>query len=144
MHEETLRQSLRPTMAETGLLWFIRLLAIYSIACGLYYWVRLIGVYPGLLWRFDLMPWQWQTAFVGLAILFPVAATGLWLRAAWGPVIWFFAASIEIGIYSYWARMFEYRPEIVAVNVACILLYIVLRGILFWQRRQQNNFRFTD
>lgn len=144
MHEERLRRNLRPTAVETGYVWFIRLLALYSVVFGIYYWVRLIGIYPGLLWRFDLMPWQWQTAFVGLAILFPVAATGLWLRAAWGPVIWFFAAAIEIAIYGFMARMFEYRPEIIGVNLGCILLYIVLRIMLFWQKRQQYNYQFSD
>lgn len=144
MYEETLRQSLRPTWAEAGFVWFIRLLAAYAVIAGIYYWVRLIGVYPGLLWRFDLMPWQWQTVFVTLAILFPVAATGLWLRAAWGAVIWFAAALIEIAIYSYLARMFEYKPVIVAINLGCIVLYVLWRVVLFWQKRQQNNFHFTD
>lgn len=43
---------------------FVRFVALVCLAGGVYYWLRLIGFYPGLLWRFDLMPWQWQTICV--------------------------------------------------------------------------------
>lgn len=136
MREDDLRQQILPTGAETAFVWFIRLLALYSLFLGVYYWVRLIGLHPGLLWRFDLMPWPWQTAVVALAVLMPVAATGLWLRAPWGPVIWFIGAAIEIAIYSFFARMFEERPFVVAINAICIVIYLAFRIVLFIQKRQ--------
>lgn len=99
--------------------------------------IRLIGIHPGLLWRFDLMPGLWQTAVVALAVLMPVASTGLWMRAPWGPVLWFVAAMGEIAIYSVFARHFEYRPITVAFDVLCILVYIVFRVLLFLEKRRQ-------
>lgn len=136
MREDELRQQIRPTGVETAFVWFIRLLALYSLALGVYYWVRLIGLHPGLLWRFDLMPWPWQAAVVALAVLMPVAATGLWLRATWGPVIWFVGAAVEISIYWIFSRMFEDRPFIAVFNVACIVIYLAFRIALIVQKKR--------
>lgn len=64
------------TLAQTGFIWLLRLVSLYCLAAGVGYWVQIMGYYDGLLWRFDLMPWQWKVASVSLAMLFPVAATG--------------------------------------------------------------------
>lgn len=138
MHEETLRRQTHPPLAETIYTLFVRLMAAYCLVVGTYYWVRLIGIYPGLFWRFDLMPWPWQAACVGLAILMPVAATGLWLRAAWGPVLWIAGALAEILIYGYLDRIFESRPWVVAFNTIAILIFILLRCFIFWKKRQMR------
>ncbi len=137
MYMSELRQHRRPSGLEWAFTWFMRLLALVVLASGVFYWIKLIGIYPGLLWRFDLMPWMWQTAVVALALLMPVAATGLWMRAEWGPVLWLVAAIGEISIYSVFARYFEYRPLIVGFNLACIAIYIVLRLLLWLEKRQK-------
>ena len=77
---------------ETLFAWFQRLVAVYCLIFGMFYWVRLIGYYDGPLWRFDLMPVNWQVAAVTLSAFFPFAAIGLWMLASWGPVIWFICA----------------------------------------------------
>ena len=136
MRQDELHQHIQPSGTEWSFVWFMRLIALAALASGVYYWIKLIGVQPGLLWRFDLMPWQWQTACVALALLMPVAATGLWMRAPWGPVLWVVAAIGEIAIYSVFARHFEYRPLIVAFNATCILIYVVFRIMLFLEKRR--------
>lgn len=136
MRQDELHQQLQPSGTEWSFVWFIRLIALTALASGVYYWIKLIGVQPGLLWRFDLMPWQWQTACVALALLMPVAATGLWMRAEWGPVLWIIAAVGEIAIYSVFARHFEYRPLVVAFNAVCILIYVVFRVLLYLEKRR--------
>lgn len=138
MHEETLRRHIKPPLSEVIYIWFVRLMAVYCLVVGTYYWVRLIGVFPGLLWRFDLMPWPWQAASVGLAILMPVAATGLWLRAPWGPVLWIAGALAEIFIYGYLERIFESRPLVVFFNCSAIIFFVLLRCVLFWKKRQMR------
>ncbi len=137
MYMSELRQHTRPSGLEWAFTWFMRLLALAVLATGIFYWIKLIGVYPGLLWRFDLMPWMWQTASVALALLMPVAATGLWMRATWGPVLWLVAAIGEIAIYSVFARYFEYKPLTIGLNAACILIYIIFRVLLWLEKRKQ-------
>lgn len=136
MRQDELHQHIQPSGTEWSFVWFIRLIALAALASSVYYWVKLIGVQAGLLWRFDLMPWQWQTACVALALLMPVAATGLWMRAPWGPVLWVVAALGEIAIYSVFARHFEFRPLTVGFNALCILIYVVFRGLLFLEKRR--------
>ncbi len=93
------RGPIRPTLTETAFVWFQRMIAGYCLLFGILYWVRLIGVYDGPLWRFDLMPVHWQVAAVTLAVFFPFAAIGLWMLASWGPVIWVICAVTEAVMY---------------------------------------------
>ena len=73
----------------------------------------------------------------------PVAATGLWMRAQWGPVLWFVAAVGEIAIYSVFARHFEYRPLVVGFNAVCLLIYVVFRVLLYLEKRRLSRVRIT-
>ncbi len=61
----------------------------------MFYWVRLVGIFPGVLWRFDLMPWQWQFTSATLAVVYPIALIGLWMYSLWGIVLWSIAALTE-------------------------------------------------
>lgn len=115
---------------------FVRFVALVCLAGGVYYWLRLIGFYPGLLWRFDLMPWQWQTICVSLAVLLPVVATGLWIRASWGAVLWVATAVAQALIYTVFARFFEYSPAIAALNIIFLLIYTGFRIGLFMQGKR--------
>ena len=99
MTDLTDRGPIRPTILEAAFVWFQRLIAGYCLLFGILYWVRLIGVYDGPLWRFDLMPVHWQIAAVTLAVFFPFAAIGLWMLASWGPVIWVICAVTETVMY---------------------------------------------
>ncbi|MDR6634054.1 hypothetical protein J2X72_002854 [Phyllobacterium sp. 1468] len=124
------------TMAQLGFVWFLRLVSIYCLVAGVGYWAQLSGYYEGMLWRFDLMPWQWKVATVSLAMLYPVASTGLWMMVSWGPVIWFVAALGETLMFTVFSNYFFYRPQIAIVHGCVALLYILFRIVLFVQKRQ--------
>jgi hypothetical protein len=70
-------------------------------------------------------------------MLYPVAATGLWMLVSWGPVIWFVAATGETLMYTVFAQSFFYRPLIAVLHCIVALLYIMFRIVLFLQKRQQ-------
>ncbi|AGF75867.1 DUF6163 family protein [Bartonella vinsonii] len=74
---------------------YLRFLALICLGLSVFYWVRLVGVFPGILWCFDLMPWQWQFASATLAVVYPIALIGLWMFSFWGIVLWCIAAIIE-------------------------------------------------
>ncbi|EBW1604023.1 hypothetical protein CLF39_27330 [Salmonella enterica subsp. enterica serovar Kottbus] len=103
---------------------------------GLLYWVRLVGIYPGDLWRFDLMPTHWQATSVTLAVLFPFAAIGLWMLASWGPVVWFICAVMETAMY--WGRpdLFGSRITVVATHLTIAVVYIIFRVVIARRRPQ--------
>lgn len=120
------RPTLAPSLAEQGFAGFHRLVAVYCLVLGLLYWIRLVGVYPGDLWRFDLMPVHWQVASVTLAALFPFAAVGLWMLASWGAVVWFICMIIEAFMYFWRADLFGPRPLLVAAHVALAATFLGL------------------
>lgn len=127
-----------PTLTETAFEWFQRIVALYCLLFGVLYWVRLVGYFPGPLWRFDLMPLHWQIVAPTLAVLFPFAAIGLWMLSSWGPVIWFICAALECVMYQGMPERFGHRDTIVAAHVLVALIYVGFRVALYVQRRSKT------
>lgn len=117
--------------------WFHRAVAAWGLLCGLAYWARLIGLYEGTAWRFDLMPVHWQVAAVSLAVLFPFAASGLWMVASWGSAIWFLCAAIETVMYAGFPELFGSRPFVVALHGLVAVAYAGFRVAFHLRRRRQ-------
>jgi hypothetical protein len=124
------------SMTQAAFGWFQRLVALYCLLFGIYYWIRLVGFYPGSLWRFDLMPVEWQIAASMLAVLFPFAAIGLWMLSSWGPVIWFICAATETVMYAGLPGRFGRLDPVLVVHLAVALAYIAFRLAVFLQRRR--------
>lgn len=125
-----------PSLAETGFAWFLRIIAAYCLLFGVLYWIRLIGLHDGTLWRFDLMPIHWQVASVVLAVFFPFAAIGLWMLSSWGPVIWFICAATETIMYLGFPQLFGERWVIIASHLFVALLYVAFRVVIYLQKRE--------
>lgn len=130
------RTRIGPSPVELVFGWFQRAIAGYCLLFGVIYWIRLIGLYDGPLWRFDLMPVHWQVASVTLAVFFPFAAIGLWMLASWGPVIWFICAAAETLMYAGFPELYGDRKSIVVSHLLAALFYTLLRSVIFWQKRK--------
>ena len=129
------QRSFAPSTVEITFYWFHRVVAAYCLLFGVLYWVRLIGVYDGPLWRFDLMPLHWQLAAVTLAAFFPFAAIGLWMMASWGPVMWFICAATETVMYLGFPELFGQRWPIIASHCCVMALYAAFRLVIYFQNR---------
>jgi hypothetical protein len=132
-------EHLKVSMIEFAYQWFNRAVALYCLLLGLAYWIRLVGFYEGTLWRFDLMPPYWQVPAVTLAVLFPLAASGLWMLASWGPVIWFTCALVETIMYAGFAELYGARPAIVVIHGIVLLLFLAFRGVLLLDQRRRDD-----
>lgn len=132
--------AIRPTVVEVIFVWFQRVIAGYCLLFGILYWIRLIGLYEGPLWRFDLMPLHWQVAAVALAVFFPFAAIGLWMLASWGPVIWGICATTEIVMYCFFPDLYGNRLLIVISHIVVAVFYALFRGLIYWQRRKAEQY----
>jgi hypothetical protein len=132
-------QRLRISTTALAYQWFHRAVAVYCLLFGLAYWVRLIGFYQGALWRFDLMPPHWQVAAVVLAVLFPFAASGLWMLASWGPVIWFICAAAETVMYAGFPELYGERFPILFAHGLVLLLFLAFRAALFLEDRRRRD-----
>jgi hypothetical protein len=67
---------------------FLRVMAVLSIAKGLYHWAQVTGFIGGEEDAFENQPTAWQAATVYFAVIELVAAVGLWLATPWGAVVW--------------------------------------------------------
>lgn len=123
------------TLTFIAFVWFCRLIAVLCFYSGITYWIRLIGYHDGPLYRFDLMPVHWQVAATSLAVLFPVAASGLWMVVSWGPVIWVAAAAAEAVMYLWFPELFGARPVTLVAHGAVAVLYLVFRLALYRETR---------
>ncbi|WP_208437968.1 DUF6163 family protein [Bartonella taylorii] len=110
---------------------YLRFLALICLGLSVFYWVRLIGIFPGVLWRFDLMPWQWQFASAILAVVYPIALIGLWMYSLWGVVLWCVAAFTEI-LTRYYS---DYQPFIPLFYGILFLTFIILQIIMIFLKR---------
>jgi len=100
MMDENLHEIHQSQAEQLGIMFFC-LAAIWCFCLGVYYWVRLVGVFPVENWRFDLMDWQWRSLSAALAVLYPVAACGLWLQSRWGVILWLLGGVAESVCYMF-------------------------------------------
>jgi Family of unknown function (DUF6163) len=70
------------------LVFFLRVMAVVSIAKGLYHWAQVTGFVGSEEEAFENQSMAWQTATVYFAVIELVAAVGLWLATPWGAVVW--------------------------------------------------------
>lgn len=93
-------------LTEILFLVFMRLVAVSCFWFGLQYWAMLTGYSLGGHGRFDMLNLPWRVAGSALAVIFPVAALGLWLGASWGAVMWVMGAGTQIAMYKVWPHIF--------------------------------------
>ena len=134
----------RPSLTETLFALFLRLVAVASLWFALQYWAMLTGFSLGGQGRFDLLPPAWKAAYTTLAVLFPVAAVGLWLLVSWGPVIWLIAAATEIAMHEVYPSTFGLNRLLVFMHLAIAVVFVLFRLALFVQRRRQTRPVRTD
>src|SRR6185437_1797295 len=77
---------------------FLRVMAMLSMAKGLYHWSRLCGIGTSHGDVFETHSVVWQAATIFFAVIDLVAAVGLWLATAWGAVIWLTAVASMIAV----------------------------------------------
>jgi len=106
---------------------FLLCLAFLCFCLGIYYWIRLVGLFPVENWRFDLMGWQWRTFGASLAVLYPVAACGLWLQSRWGVILWIAGGLVEAGCYLFAASLFGYHSWLPALHLVLLLIYVAIQ-----------------
>jgi hypothetical protein len=70
------------------LVFFLRVMAVVSVAKGLYHWAQVTGFVGGEEDAFENQTMAWQASTVYFAVIELVAAVGLWLATPWGAVVW--------------------------------------------------------
>lgn len=117
---------------------FLRLVAISCLWFGLQYWAMLVGYSLNGHGRFDLLAMPWKIAGSILAVVFPVAALGLWLSASWGAVIWTIGACTQILMYGFWTSTYGANRIVILMHAVVVLVYVLFRAALWLEARQKT------
>lgn len=135
---EPFKQDREKTLNGILTVWLCRIAGLALFGMGLLYWARLIGVFDGPLWRFDLMPVWWRFAAPTLAVLYPVAGIGLWMLASWGSVIWVLLTLVEGTMHFGFPQLFGADVLPVSLNLTGLALLAMLRAIAYFESRRQS------
>jgi hypothetical protein len=111
---------------EVALDYYAMALAVVMMLLGLKQWAIILGVLPGVEGTFEAMSAAWKLATMHLAVVDLVAAVGLWLRVAWGKVIWVFAAVSEIAFHTVFISTLGADFLVVAFHAATLVAFAVL------------------
>lgn len=106
---------------------FPRVIAIFLLLFAVQYWTRLTGFRAGPEFRFDTMSDHWRVASASLAVLFPVAALGLWGRFSWGFVVWLLAAGGETVMHVWLTELYGRADFTVGFHLVTFVIFVVLR-----------------
>jgi hypothetical protein len=104
---------------------FLRVMAVLSMAKGLYHWAIVAGI-SGPPDGFEYQAMPWQTATVFFAVIDLVAAVGLWLAAAWGAVVWLTACVSMAAVEVFFPQVYGGRLLVVAVEGVLLFAYLAL------------------
>ncbi|MBM3528803.1 MAG: hypothetical protein FJX62_11990 [Alphaproteobacteria bacterium] len=114
------------TVRWTGhLLLFLRVMAVLSMAKGLYHWAVVCG-FTGPEGGFEAQTVPWQTATVFFAVIDLVAAVGLWLAAPWGAVVWLTATVSMAAVEIIFPQVYGGRMPVVAIEAVLLVFYLFL------------------
>ncbi|HMN85568.1 MAG TPA: DUF6163 family protein [Bauldia sp.] len=105
---------------------FGRTMSGLMMLLGLRQWAVIIGVIAGRAGMFEEMPIAWKIATAHLAVVDLVASVGLWQRAAWGNVVWIYAALAEIAMHTVFIATFGPDYLVVALHVFTLLVFATL------------------
>jgi hypothetical protein len=104
---------------------FLRVMAVCSLAKGLWHWATVCG-FIGIEGGFEAHTHAWQATTVFFSVIDLVAAVGLWLAAPWGAVVWLTATVTMIMIQLFFDQVYGTEAFVVGVGLAAILGYLVL------------------
>jgi hypothetical protein len=103
-----------------------RLVSIVLMLFGLREWAVILGVATSYGGPFEAMTIAWKMATMYLAVVDLVAAVGLWMRVAWGNVLWVCAAASEVAFHTFFTNTFGSDYTIVVFHLFALGGYLTL------------------
>lgn len=110
---------------------YMRVIAMLLLGAGLVRACLILGITLDGQNFSDLAP-PWRAGATTLLLLDVFAAVGLWVGAAWGPVMWAVAAVVEVAMYTWFADQFGSYPLRVAIHLLLFAGYLALT-LLEWR-----------
>jgi hypothetical protein len=112
---------------------YLRVVAMLLLIVGLARACQILGIVPQGAETFaDLTP-AVRAGATTLLLVDLLAAVGLWIGAAWGPVMWAVALIVEVVMYTLFTDTFGSYPVRVLVHASLFLGFLALTFVE-WRR----------
>jgi len=105
---------------------FLRVMAVISVAKGLYHWAQVTGFVGGEDDAFENQTIAWQASTIYFAVIELVAAVGLWLATPWGAVVWLTTVVSMAVIELMFPAIYGGSLTVVAAEVLMLSAYLAL------------------
>ena len=113
---------------------YVIALSVVMMLMGLRQWAVIIGMIPGPTGTFQDMTTAWAVVTVHIAVVDVIVSVGLWNQAAWGKVLWVYAALFEVAIHTVFARAFGSDWLLVGFHLVTLAVF----GLLTVLARRQT------
>ncbi len=111
---------------------YMRVVALLLLLAGLARACQILGITPDGRTFADLAP-AWRAGAATLLLVDLFASVGLWVGAAWGPVMWAVALAVEVSMYTLFTDLFGSYPLRVLVHAALFVGFLALTFVE-WRR----------
>src|SRR5579863_4129692 len=108
------------------LVFFLRVMAVVSVAKGLYHWAQVTGFVGGEEEAFENQTMAWQASTIYFAVIELVAAVGLWLATPWGAVVWLITVVSMTVIELMFPAIYGGSLAVVVAEAVMLTAYLVL------------------
>ncbi|GAB1715923.1 MAG: hypothetical protein NTAFB05_09650 [Nitrobacter sp.] len=105
---------------------FLRIMAVLSLATGLYHWARVTGFIGGEDDAFENQTVARQAATIYFAVIELVAAVGLWLATPWGAVVWLTTVVSMAVVELMFPQIYGGNLAVVGIGTAMLMAYLAL------------------
>ncbi len=126
---ETARQRLRLPLTVL----YMRVAAMLLLLAGLARACQILGILAPEGLTFTDLSMATRAGAVTLLIVDLLASVGLWIGAAWGPVMWAVALAVEVVMYTVFSDIFGHYPMRAMVHAGVFLGFLAL-SFLEWRR----------
>ena len=113
---------------------FLRVMAVLSLAKGLYHWAQITGFVGTDDTAFESQSMAWQAATIYFAVIELVAAVGLWLATPWGAVVWLTTVVSMAVIELMFPTIYGGSLVVVGIEVLFLALYLALAWLAARER----------
>lgn len=112
---------------------YVRFVALLLLIAGLARACQVLGILTPDALSFDSLSPAKRASAVTLLLVDLFAAVGLWVGAAWGPVMWAVALAVEVAMYTLFSHLFGSYPLRVFVH-GCLFIGFLALSFLEWRR----------
>jgi Family of unknown function (DUF6163) len=112
---------------------YMRVVALLLLVAGLARACQILGILTPESLTFDNLEPAKRASAVTLLLVDLLAAVGLWVGAAWGPVMWAVALAVEVSMYTLFSDLFGSYPLRVFIH-GCIFIGFLALTFMEWRR----------